>query len=234
MRTRKITVIGGGNGGRAFAAYLASRGHEVVLFNRTLSHVKHIAETLLITSEGEIAGTYPLKAVTDDYRAAIADACLILVVLPASAHAEVATKIAPFLQDGQVILLNPGRTWGAIEVKNIITKARPELDVYVGETETLLFTCREIEDTGVKIFKIKDDNPFCFFPEHDNRYGDYLINELFPTMNVADDIKITSLTNIGAIIHPTVVVLNAGSIARQPKFLFYKEGLTPEVVNIIE
>nr|MDO8083811.1 NAD/NADP octopine/nopaline dehydrogenase family protein [Candidatus Sigynarchaeum springense] len=234
MRTRKITVIGGGNGGRAFAAYLASRGHEVVLFNRTLSHVKHIAETLLITSEGEIAGTYPLKAVTDDYRAAIADACLILVVLPASAHAEVAKKIAPFLQDGQVILLNPGRTWGAIEVKNIITKARPELDVYVGETETLLFTCREIEDTGVKIFKIKDDNPFCFFPEHDNRYVDYLINELFPTMNVADDIKITSLTNIGAIIHPTAVVLNAGSIARQQKFLFYKEGLTPEVVNIIE
>ncbi|MEX2680082.1 MAG: NAD/NADP octopine/nopaline dehydrogenase family protein [Candidatus Sigynarchaeota archaeon] len=234
MKTRTIAVIGGGNGGRAFAAYLASRGHDVILFNRTLSHVKRIAETLQITSEGEVAGTYPLKKVTNDYREAVIDACLILVVLPASAHAEVGLKIAPFLRDGQVILLNPGRTWGAIEVKNIIKKARPELDVYVGETQTLLFTCREIDDTGVKIFKVKEDNPFCFYPEQDNRYVDYLITELFPTMNVTDDIKITSLTNIGAIIHPTAVVLNAGSIARQQKFLFYREGLTPEVVNIIE
>ncbi len=159
MRSRKITVIGGGNGGRAFAAYLASRGHEVMLFNRTLSHIKRIAETSQITSEGEVAGTFPLQAVTDDYRAAITDACLILVVLPASAHTAVAVNMAPHLQDGQVILLNPGRTWGAIEVKNTIKKARPELDVYVGETQTLLFTCREVEDSGVKIFKIKDDNP---------------------------------------------------------------------------
>jgi opine dehydrogenase len=234
MKTRKITVIGAGNGGRAFAAYLSSKGHEVVLFNRTLSRVKHIAETLQITSEGEITGTFPLKAVTDDYHAAITDACLILVVLPASAHAEVAAKMAPSLQDGQVILLNPGRTWGAIEVKSIIKKTRPELDVYVGETQTLLFTCREVEDRGVKIFKIKNDNPFCFYPEQDNRYVDYFITELFPNMSVADDIKITSLTNIGAIIHPTAVVLNAGSISRQEKFLFYREGLTPEVVNIIE
>ncbi len=142
--------------------------------------------------------------------------------------------MAPSLQDGQIILLNPGRTWGAIEVKSIIKKARPELEVYVGETETLLFTCREIEDSGVKIFKIKEDNPFCFYPEQDNRYVDYFITELFPNMSVVDDIKITSLTNIGAIIHPTAVVLNAGSISRQEKFLFYREGLTPEVVNIIE
>jgi opine dehydrogenase len=230
----KIAIIGAGNGGRAFAAYLASHGHKVVLFNRTLSRIKHIAETLQITSEGEIEGTYSIQAVTDDYHVAISDACLILVVLPASAHAEVAMKMAPCLQDGQVILLNPGRTWGAIEVKSIINRARPDLDVYVGETQTLLFTCREIEDRGVQIYKIKDDNPFCFYPEQDNRYVDYLITELFPNMSVADDIKITSLTNIGAIIHPTAVVLNAGSIARQQKFLFYREGLTPEVVNIIE
>ncbi|NMC06575.1 MAG: NAD(P)-binding domain-containing protein [Candidatus Lokiarchaeota archaeon] len=234
MGARKISVIGAGNGGRAFAAYLSSKGHEVVLFNRTIAKIKHMAETSRITSEGEISGTFPLKAVTDDYHAAITDACVILIVLPASAHAEVAAKIAPSLQDGQIILLNPGRTWGAIEVKNIIKKARPGLEVYVGETQTLLFTCREIGDSGVKIFKIKDDNPFCFYPEQDNRYVDYLITELFPNMSVVDDIKITSLTNIGAIIHPTAVVLNAGSISRQQKFLFYREGLTPEVVNIIE
>jgi opine dehydrogenase len=234
MIPRKIAVIGAGNGGRAFAAYLSSRGHQVTLYNRTLSRVKHIADTLQITSEGEVAGTFPLQSVTDDYHAAITDACLILVVLPASAHAEVAAKMAPSLQNGQIILLNPGRTWGAIEVKNIISNARPELEVYVGETQTLLFTCREIGDIGVKIFKIKDDNPFCFYPEQDNRHVDYLITELFPNMSVVDDIKITSLTNIGAIIHPTAVVLNAGSISRQQKFLFYREGLTPEVVNIIE
>ncbi|MBN2152352.1 MAG: NAD/NADP octopine/nopaline dehydrogenase family protein [Candidatus Lokiarchaeota archaeon] len=234
MRSRKIAVIGAGNGGRAFAAYLASQGHEVVLFNRTLARIKHIAEAKQIISEGEVEGSFPLQDVTDDYRSAITHACLILVVLPASAHAEVAAKMAPDLQDGQIILLNPGRTWGAIEAKNVIKKMRPDLDVYVGETQTLLFTCREIEDSGVKIFKIKDDNPFCFFPEQDNRFVDYFITELFPTMSVVDDIKVTSLTNIGAIIHPTAVVLNAGSIARQQKFLFYREGLTQEVVNIIE
>nr|MDO8119684.1 NAD/NADP octopine/nopaline dehydrogenase family protein [Candidatus Sigynarchaeota archaeon] len=234
MLVEEITVIGAGNGGRAFAAYLARKGYKVNLCYRTPESVRQIKESKTIVVEGEIEGTFDLNMVTDRYDLALKTADLLLLVVPASAHVSIVKEMLPHLRDEQIILLNPGRTWGAIHVKNVITSERPNLRVYVGETETLLFTCRAIEDRGVTIFKIKNSMDYCFYPESDNAYIDYILSDIFPNLSLVDDIRVTSLTNIGAIIHPAAVVLNAGAISRQDGFLFYREGLTKEVVNVIE
>ncbi len=234
MLIEEVTIIGAGNGGRAFAAYLAQKGYKVNLCYRTLQNIHHIMETKTIESEGEVEGTFSLNLVTDRYDLVLKTANLILLVVPASVHVSIVKDMLPYLRDGQILLLNPGRTWGAIHVKSVIAQERPNLQVYVGETETLLFTCRSVEDRGVTIFKIKNSMNYCFYPESDNAYVDYIISDIFPNLSLVDDVKITSLTNIGAIIHPAAVVLNAGAISRQDGFLFYREGLTKEVVNVIE
>ena len=53
-------------------------------------------------------------------------------------------------------------------------------------------------------------------------------------MRVVDDIRITSLNNIGAMIHPTIVLLNTGSISRSTPFKFYHEGVGPQIARMIE
>ncbi|MBD3353155.1 MAG: NADP transhydrogenase subunit alpha [Candidatus Lokiarchaeota archaeon] len=229
-----ISIIGSGNGGRAFAAYLSKKGYKVNLAFRDKRKIKSIYNYKMVQSEGEISGTFKLNLITNNYKKLVEQADIILLVVPAFAHKEIAARIAPYLHDGQIILLNPGRTWGAIEVYNIIKLKRPFLDIHVGETQTLLLTSRAVKDYGVQVLRIKDSTDFCFYSNYPNYDVYHTINEIFPELNPVYDIRITSLNNIGAMIHPATVVLNSGSIHRKQDFLFYREGVIPHISRIIE
>ncbi len=230
----KVTVIGAGNGGRAYAAYLANLGIKVDLVFRTISNLSSIYRTHTIVSRGKIDNIVRIHRVTNDYSLALRNAKIILVVLPASVHKKVAEDIAPFLQEDQIILLNPGRTWGAIEFKNTIKRINPYVNVYVGETQTLLFTSRKIEDFGVEIYEIKKQVQYCFYPETCNMIVKPIIHRIFPQLYPVDDIRITSLNNIGMILHPVITLLNAARIENGKKFYFYRDGVSPSVACVLK
>ncbi len=232
-KIQKIAIIGAGNGGRAFAAYFSKLGYQVNLIYNTYENLQEIHNNKTIESSGLIKGKFSLNLVTNNFGNGIKDVRLILIVLPANLHLPIVQKIIPYLHTGQILLLNPGRTFGAIETYNEIKKYRPNLDVKVGETQTLLFTCRKIQDTGVHIYYIKNKVDYCFYPEYNNKLVFKFINRLFPQLNPVNDIFSTSLNNIGAIIHPSITIMNTGSICREKSFKFYCEGVTPEIAQIV-
>jgi opine dehydrogenase len=147
----KFCVIGAGNGGRAFAAYLSSKGHPVNLYNRSFSRIADIKSKGKLKSKGEIKGSFPLNLVTQRLDQAVKNADVILVVTPASAHKSIARNIAPYLMKDQIILLNPGRTFGAIEFLQIIKDQIGSFPIFIAETQTLLFTSRQLEKNKVQI-----------------------------------------------------------------------------------
>src|SRR3972149_3807544 len=112
------TVIGAGHGGKAMAAHLALMGFRLTLYNRTFDHVaalKARGGIDLESVEGGPHGFARLALVTSDLGEALQSAQMIMVVVPSSAHADVAKAAAPHLKDGQIIVLHPGRTCGALE-----------------------------------------------------------------------------------------------------------------------
>ena len=115
MKDLKFVVLGAGHGGKALTAHLAIKGFSVNLYNRTLSRIKPIIQLRGIELEGEIKGFGRLDIVTDDIKSAIEGADMIMVVVPANRHRPIAGKCAPYLKDGQIVVLNPGRTCGALE-----------------------------------------------------------------------------------------------------------------------
>ena len=230
----KVAIIGAGNGGRAYAGYLANKGINVDLVFRTISNLSSIYRNHSILCRGKIDKILKLHRVTKDYSLALRNAKVILIVLSASVHKEVAKAIAPFLEDEQIILLNPGRTWGAIEFQNVLKRINPNVNVYVGETQTLLFTSRKIEDFGVEIFEIKNRVQYCFYPEYLNSVVDSTIRYLFPQLYPVHDIRITSLNNIGMILHPVISILNAARIEKGKKFYFYRDGVSKAVANVLK
>ncbi|MHA1727564.1 MAG: NAD/NADP octopine/nopaline dehydrogenase family protein [Promethearchaeota archaeon] len=229
-----FAIIGAGSGGRAFAVYLKNLGYNVNLVFRNPQHIREILIRYKIVAEGEIKGIYSVDMVTDDYKKAIENADVILYVVPADVHKSITNDILPFIKNDQIILLNPGRTWGAIEVYNEIIKYRPHLNVYIGETQTLLFTCRKISSSGVSIIKVKEQVDYCFYPEKNNSKVIPLFKKIFPQLNPVDDICITSLNNMGCIIHPCTSLLNAGSISRKGSFKFYSDGIESKIADVIE
>ena len=105
-------VIGAGNGGKAMAAHLALMGCRVNLFNRTSERIAAIKARRGIDLENQDGGPRGfgrLALVTSDMSQALADADIIMVVVPSSAHSDIARMAAPHLRDGLIVVLLPGR-----------------------------------------------------------------------------------------------------------------------------
>jgi len=230
----RFCVIGAGSGGRAFAAYVASKGHDVSLYNRSYYRIADIKRKGGIEAFGALEGFYSIDLITHNIGFALNDSDIILVVTPASAHKSIAKSIAPFLRDGQVIFLNPGRTFGAVEVHRVLEKKRPELSVFIAEAQTLLFTCRADEENGVNILKIKDSVNFATFPDKYVHDVCDIIEEVFPQLHPIDDYLEVTLNNIGMLLHPAITLFNAGMMDYGKEFKFYSEGATSKVCQVLE
>src|SRR5260221_5601845 len=105
----RIAVLGGGNGSYAAAADLAEQGHEVRLWRRDAAAFAPVLDsrTLWLKDYRGRRGIR-LGLATTSLAAAVADAALILVPLPAFAQVDLAHALALHLRDGQVIFLPPG------------------------------------------------------------------------------------------------------------------------------
>ncbi|MFX1312181.1 MAG: NAD/NADP octopine/nopaline dehydrogenase family protein, partial [Promethearchaeota archaeon] len=230
----KFCVIGAGNGGRAFAAYLSSKGYPVNLYNRSFSRILDIKKKGGLKATGEIKGFFPCNLITQDLDLALRDVDVILLVVPASAHKDIAEKIVQYLSRDQIILLNPGRTFGAIEFRRIIEKKGISFPIFIAETQTLLFTSRQLKKNIVKILKIKDLVDFAAFPDRDTFFVYDTLKDIFPQLNPVDDYLEMTLNNIGMLLHPIISLLNAGAMECGKEFKFYAEGATSRTCEILE
>jgi len=231
----KFSVIGAGHGGQGFAGYLASLGYEVKLFNRTIDKIKSIRDTGYIQLEGNINAKGYISVVTDDIETAIKDTNIIMIVLPANAHKSMAYEMAPYLNKDQYVVLNPGRTGGALEFKNIIDKINPLLDITIIEAQTLLFACRSNDVGRVNIFSKKNIVKVAALPAERTLGFIDKINEAIPEFNPAINVLETSFNNFGAVLHPIPTILNSGRIENTSgNFQYYIDGITPSVAKVVE
>ncbi len=230
----RFCVIGAGSGGRAFAAYISSKGFPVSLYNRSYSRISAIKQKGGIKAKGALEGFFSLELITQNLKLAIKDADIIMVVIPASAHRSIAKKLGPLLSTNQIIILNPGRTFGSVEVKGIIDKINRKNYIKIGETQTLLFTSRELPTNEVNIITIKDTVNFSTFPDKFTYLVYEKLKDVFPQFVPVDNYLEVTLNNIGMLLHPAISLLNAGMMDFGKKFKFYKEGATPRVCEVLE
>lgn len=234
----KYTVIGAGHGGKAMAAHLAILGREVTLFNRTFSHIEIIAQRGgidLESYEGGPHGFGKLVQVTSDMETAVREAEVIMVVIPSSAHAEIARQMAPHLQDGQIVILHPGRTCGAIEFDAVLRQANCQAQITLAEAETFIYASRSDGPAQARIFRIKEAVPLAAMPSIRTKEVLDTIKPVFPQYIDGVNVLHTGLNNMGAIFHPALTLLNAGRIeSTHGDFQFYIDGVTPSVARVLE
>jgi opine dehydrogenase len=237
MNELKITVIGAGHGGKAMAAEMASRGFDVTLYNRTYSNIEVIdmrGGIELVTEDGrEVFG--PLSKATSEMEEGLAEADLVMIVIPASGHRSVGLSAAPYLQDDQIVVLNPGRTGGALEFAQALKEGHCECEPIVCESETFLFASRSIGPAEARIFRTKYSVPVAAFPTPRTEEALKTINQVYPQFIPAKSVLHTSLNNMGAVFHPALTLLNAGWIeSTLGDFEFYMEGVTSSTARVLE
>ena len=237
-KSTRFTVVGAGHGGKAMAAHLSLKGFEVNLYNRTPEHIAAIKARGGIELESYDGGPHgfgELNIVTSEIEAAIEAADVVMVVVPSSAHASIARSAAPFLRDGQIVVLHPGRTCGALEFAKVVRDAGSKADVTISEAETFIYASRSDGPAQARIFRIKDAVPLAALPS--NRTDQVLkaITPAYPQYIDGTNVLHTGLNNMGAIFHPALTLLNAGWIeSTHGDFQFYIDGVTPSVARLLE
>ena len=82
--TRRIAIIGGGNGGQAFAAYFTQHGHSVKLYDAFESTVNAINERGHIELIGGLELDVPFANAYTDMGEVVADAEIIVIINPST------------------------------------------------------------------------------------------------------------------------------------------------------
>lgn len=231
----KFCVLGAGNGGIAMAGHLAVMGFKVNLYNRSEERLRGVRWHGGIQITGQTRGFGEISIATTDIEQAISDVDILMVVVPASAHRFVAEKCAPFIKDGQIIILNPGRTGGALEFRKVLMDMGTDKKIFLAEAQTFIYAARATSSSSAHIFRIKNEVPLATLPSYWIPGVLSVIHEAFPQFVPGDNVLKTSLDNIGAIFHPALTVFNTAWIEKtKGNFDFYHDGLSRSLSLVLE
>jgi len=234
MRKMKYTVIGAGNGGLVIAGYISKKGFEVNLYNRSEERITYIKKHDYTIHSGYHFDKIRLNYVGTNLAKAVYQSDVIIIVITADGHDEIAEKIAPYLEDDQIVLLVPGRTLGALLFDQTLRRVGCKANIIIAEANTLFFAAR-LKTPGlveIKGFK-KEVSVSALYPP-DTDYVIATLSGIFTNLIKAKTVLETSFSNIGAIFHPVISLLNKERILNKDAFHFYTEGVTRFVAEYIE
>jgi len=232
----RISIIGAGNSGLTMAAHLSLEGNDVYLWNRTPATISEIGATKCIHCHGIIEQDARITKVCSNIEDVAVDTDIILITTPANSHRELAKLLSPYLSGESCVILNPGRTFGALEFQATLIEEGCTTMPLIAEAQTIIYTCRKIDPASVNLLAFKKDVLIAAVdPEDTQRVIDRLPYCLHPFFIPARSMIQTSIGNVGMILHCAPVLLNAGWI-ESPKtaFKYYYEGITPTVAGFLE
>ena len=230
----KILVLGGGHQGLAMAAHLVLRGEKINLWNRTASNIIDIIETKDIYCNGIINGVAHIDAVSADIDEVLTET--IMVTTPAYAHKELAALLAPRVTDNTVIILNPGRTFGAWEFAHALNENGCKSNPKIAETQTILYTCRRSDKNHVTIYALKNTVMIAALNANDlEEIRQRIPSSIRDYFTAAKSIIQTSLGNVGMILHCAPMLMNVGWIENEEaEFKYYYDGISEAVAGFLE
>lgn len=228
----KIAILGAGDMGKAKAAYLASKGHQVNLFNRSLPGIEPFIKTKTITFTGSLNGEGKLHKLTTNIFEAIDGVQIILLTTPALYHKELACKIAPYLNNKQLVILFSGKFAGSNYIENVIKEINP---AFAGKVigATSVFSSRMKENGEMWIRGVKQKVRFASNEADKTVELTPIMRDLFESLVPSVSFLERSFCDIGCILHVPVFLSNFTRIEHSEDFYFYKDGVTPKVADLI-
>ena len=230
-----IAVLGAGNGGLAMAGHLALLGNRVRLFSFFERELAPVADGTIEILGQEVTGRARVE-VFKSLDAAVKDANLVMIVSPAYTHVLYASLLAGLLEKEQVVVLNPGRTGGALEFGEVLRRYALRHRIYLAETQTFIYAAETRAPGKVEILKEKFKMRVAALPATDNPYVIPILQQVYPQIEAAQHVLETSMNNVGPVNHVAPMLLNTSVIervARGEDLHFYRDMINPTVCNLV-
>ena len=230
----EIAVIGGGHGCYAAAVSLTEQGHNIRLWRRDAAAFGAIRDTrTLKLTDHNGTRDIEISVVIDDLAAAIDGAELVLLPLPCHTHTSLAPQLAPLWQEGQVGYLPPGTFGGYIYAKAAVD-AGNTANIAFGETGTLPYLARKHGEDNVRISVYATRLPTGIYPLKDAERAFAVIKQAFPAAEQITDLLDGALMNAGPIIHPPLIMMNAGPLEHFDAWDIHNEGTQASIRSVTD
>lgn len=229
-----VFVLGGGHQGLSMAAHLALNGVKITLWNRTAENIQKVIDTREILCDGVVNGKAVIEKASSEIEEVISD--FIMVTTPSIAHKDIAHRLAPYVHQNMIIILNPGRTFGAIEFAKELKECGIKELPHIAETQTIVYTCRRSGENQTTIFALKRDVRIAAIKESNiNFIMDRIPKCLKPYFEAETSVGYTSFDNVGMVLHCAPVLMNIGWIeSEKVDFKYYYDGISKSVAAFIE
>jgi opine dehydrogenase len=157
------------------------------------------------------------------------------VVTTAADHRDVAKSCAPYLKDGQLILLMPGYLGGSLEFFRILKEGGADCEnLIILETDSLIYSCRAREAGHPRIHGIKDKFSIAAFPAKHTDRAIKKLKDVYPQLIPAKNVFETGFNNVNPMLHVPITIFNLSRVERKEDWSFYSIGATPLACKYIE
>lgn len=253
----KVAVLGAGHGGHAMAAELSMVGYEVNLyelpeFEENLKPIREKggiylvarrppAEEIQLPAGGRTGFAKITGKVTSNMEEAVRDVSLIMLVVPAFGRERFIRELAPYLQDGQILVIWPAY-YGALWATEILRREGVKKDITIAETESLIYACKKTGPAQVLVKDFKRKLAMSTLPAKKLPKAVEVLTKIFPPLTPVTNVLETSLANLNPVLHPPSVLLNLYRV--EAKFYpYYPEvggplcrcyDVTPAMARVME
>lgn len=234
----KIAILGAGNAGCAVSADLTMHGHEVTLIKT--SHSMHDDNfNFLLENDGKMtldefgsiksARIHKLSRDIADIRGAE----IVGIFIQSNFHEKLIKRISPYMQDGQILLINPGYLSTAYVLRHCEGK-----EVIIAEAESSFIDGRIIEPGYFHVGFRNVRNPIGIYPSTRKEEAIVKLEQLGERFVYLGSVVEAALHNPNLIVHTVGSVMSIPRIEKaKGEFCLYQEAYTrdnPATWNILE
>lgn len=229
-----IAILGAGNAGCAVAADLSLKGHQVTLIKTSRSihndnylYIKNHSNQIKICENDNIREAKIYDVSFDLSK--IIDNEIIIIYTQTSYHEQLIKKISKYIQDGQIIIINPGYLSTAFILKYCNGK-----DISIVEATSSFIDCR-ISDPGMVNVGFRNvRNPVGVYPHCNTDKVKQKLECLGFNLHYYSTVEV-ALHNPNLIVHTVGAIMSIPRIEKmKEEYCMYWEVWTPSVWNILE
>ena len=226
----KFAILGAGNTGKAYSAFLSHGGHQVLLYDRSQERLAPI-QARGISATGVVEGRFPVPVTTqlED----CGDSDVILVCTVAAGHRPLAAGLRGVLRPGQIILVT-NCCWGAVEFDMELGAEAERKGCPIGETGGQLILCSSPAPDAVYLKTVKKSMGLACVRPGDTAGVLERLAPVFPQLCPAANVLETSLNNSNPTSHGPLALFNITRMENGEDFLLFGTGVTPRVARFME
>lgn len=237
----RITVLGAGNGGQAFAGGLTLKGHTVHLaavpeHDTQIKILSTFGGVLVESSEaiGIAGGFARIDRIDTDVAGSLATAELVLLVVPAYAQETYFGLIAEHAPDGLLVVMQPGK-FGSLRLAQRLREAgRDPHALLIAETASFLYAAKIHGMDHIWLRGLKAELELAALPA--GRTGEVIerLAEVHTQYVPARNVLATSMDDAAYALHPVTTLLNLARLEKMGPYRTASYDITEQTGRMVE